>query len=143
MNEDQLQAACVRKFSELFPEEYRKLWAVKNRTLSEKDGMTQRAMGLKRGVSDLMLNRFGAICGIELKIEGNKHPDYHIKEQYEWGLSIPEYYIVSSVEAFLKVIYNETKQQFPGLYTMQHIEELLLSQKTKNIKIQWNKIEIK
>lgn len=107
-NEKQLQAAMVVKFRELYPEKKLKLWSTRNTTFSPKDGMTQKAMGMVAGVSDLMFFEDGILRAIEVKFPGQKHSVKHIKQQYEWGLSIVDnggsWSICTSVDSFINSI---------------------------------------
>jgi hypothetical protein len=54
MSESKLQSEMVISFSQQRPDEKGLLWATGNRTLSQRDGQKQKAMGLFAGVSDLI-----------------------------------------------------------------------------------------
>lgn len=109
MKESTLQSKMVVDFSQKRPNEKGLLWATGNRTLSERDGMKQKAMGLVAGVSDLIYFKNGIFVGIEVKVKGSKHSKSHIKKQLEWGLKIEqnggEWYIVTSLDGFWGVIH--------------------------------------
>jgi len=126
--EAKLQSQMAVEHSQQRPEENGLLWATLNRTLSIRDGQKQKAMGLKRGVSDLIYYKFGILYGIEVKFPGNKHDLDHIKQQYEWGLSIAKhgghYFIVTTLEAFWAVINGEV-DQVRGLYHLADIKKLI------------------
>lgn len=125
VNEKQLQAAIVRKFSELWPEKDGQLFAVRNTTFSGKDGATQKALGMKAGVSDLIFFEAGQIVGIEIKFPGKKHERNHIIKQIAFGETLEknggEYFIVTSVEAFISVI--EGGEIGAGVYALDMIKE--------------------
>lgn len=108
MKESLLQSKIVIDFSQKRPEEKGLIWATGNRTLSERDGMKQKAMGLIAGVSDLIYFKNGIFIGIEIKVKGSKHKKSHVQQQLNWGLKIEEnggeWYIVTSLESFWAVI---------------------------------------
>jgi len=129
-NEKQLQAACVIEFSQRHPEKAGQLWSVRNNTFSIRDGNTQKAMGMRKGVADLNFFEDGVLIGIEIKLPGSWHSREHILDQYIWGETITkeggEYYMVTSVEGFLRVIEGgNIESDCPGVYTLREIKELL------------------
>ena len=81
MNEEaKLQSQMVIEFSQKRPNERGLLWATLNRTLSIRDGQTQLAMGLQKGVSDLIYFK-NQMAAIEVKAPGAKHKADHIRSQ--------------------------------------------------------------
>ena len=126
--EDQLQAKIVLDFSQKRPEDKGCLWSVPNRTLSQRDGQKQVAMGLVKGVSDLIYFKEGRFVGIELKLIGKTHKKTHVQKQLDWGKKIEseggEYYIVTSIEGFWEVI-NQLPFPMDDVYTTKQIEELI------------------
>ena len=129
MNEKQLQSKIVIQFSQNYPERYGSLWANVNRTLSERDGQTQKAMGLFKGVSDLIYFYNGRFVGLEVKVTGKTHETSHIKKQIEWGETIVrnegEYYFITSYEDLIKVLNFEKPK-----YTIEVVNELIINKKT-------------
>jgi hypothetical protein len=126
--EAKLQSEMVIDHSQQRPGEKFLLWATLNRTLSQRDGQKQKAMGLKKGVSDLIYHKDGVLIGIEVKYPGEKHATDHVKNQMNWGKSIIDnggrYFIVTTVEAFWAVIKNEI-DCVPGLYHIKDIEKVV------------------
>ena len=108
MSEKKLQAEIVISFSQQRPEEKGNLWSTRNTTFSERDGQTQKAMGMIAGVSDLIYYRGGRFVGIEIKKRGSSHNSKHVYQQVKWGELIEdaggEWYIVRSLDEFWEVI---------------------------------------
>jgi len=131
MNEKQLQAKMIMTFSQLYPNDKGLLFAVNNEANSDKQAMTFKALGVVRGVSDLIYCLDGKLIGIEVKYSGRKHSRAHIMNQYQWGMRIQlsggDYYIVSSLEAFLSVIEGNINNQ---VYTLDKIYALLKDSKS-------------
>lgn len=132
-NEKQLQAACVIKFRELYPELKNSLWSVRNATFSQRDGMTQRALGMLAGVSDLQFFFRGRFVCLEIKLPGSLHSADHVRRQLSYGKHISEqggsYYIIRSVDAFMTIINNEGRND--DVLGINEIENLLIESKTK------------
>lgn len=130
MNEKQLQAKIVMDFSHKMPEERGSLWSTRNTTFSERDGQTQKAMGMIAGVSDLILYFEKRFVGIEIKVRGSSHKSKHVGQQLRWGEKIidagGEWYIVTTLEEFWDVV-NKIKPE----YTSQKVREMLENGKTK------------
>ena len=130
-NEKQLQSAMVMKFSQTYPEKNGQLFSVRNTTFSVRDGQTQKAMGMKRGVSDLVFYGQGNMTGIEVKLEGSRHEHEHVTTQYTWGETIiregGEYFIATSVEGFMSII--EGGELHPDVITLEMLKEKLDTEK--------------
>jgi len=123
MNEKQLQAMIVMDFSQMRPEEKGNLWSTRNTTLSERDGQTQKAMGMVAGVSDLIYYRDNRFVAIELKVVGTSHNSKHVGKQIKWGEKMidagGEWYIVTSLSEFWDVINGkDVKYTFPVVSRM-------------------------
>jgi hypothetical protein len=87
-NEDHLQVACVKAFSERYPERRGRLFA----TFQNPSDITQTniwiAMGLIPGVSDLIyIDHQFRIVAIELKQIGKRHSSDHLIRQCNWMLA--------------------------------------------------------
>ena len=125
-NEKQLQASMVMKFSQTYPERDGHLFAVRNTTFSVKDGNTQKAIGMKSGVSDLIFNDQNMIC-IEVKFPGSKHNKSHIINQYEWGVKQEsaggEYFIATSVSGFMSII--KGGELDPDVITLDKLKDMI------------------
>ena len=108
MNEKQLQAKIVIDFSHQNPHERVMLWSTLNRTLSQKDGTTQLAMGLIKGVSDLLYFKRGVLYCFEIKQKGKRHSVEHVKRQMDWGRMMEsqgaKFYIITSLEGFWSAV---------------------------------------
>jgi hypothetical protein len=130
MSEKKLQSKIVMDFSQKRPHENGLLWSTRNITLSEKDGMTQRAMGMVPGVADLIYFKNGILLCIEIKEPGSRHSSAHIERQLSWGKKITaqggRYGIVTSVDSFWCLLENVTNCE---VYTIEKIESLLNTNK--------------
>ena len=108
MTESKLQSEMVISFSQQRPDERGLLWATVNRTLSERDGQKQKAMGLFAGVSDLIYFKKNHLVCIEVKLPGSKHSKKHVQRQLDWGVKIElnngTYVIVRSLDEFWAAI---------------------------------------
>lgn len=131
MKEEIIQSKIVIDFSQKRPDLNGCLWSVPNRTLSLKDAMKQRSMGLIKGVSDLHLLFHGRFIGIEIKAPGKRHKKEHIQSQWNWGRTIikngGEWYIVTSVDGFWSAILTRGEQQ--GFYSHRQVTKMLLESK--------------
>ena len=130
MSESKLQSEMVIEFSQEMPQERGKLWATLNRTLSIKDGMKQKGMGLIEGVSDLIYYDT-ILVGIEVKSPGTIHKKTHIEKQLKWGLKIEAsggmYFIVTNLKGFWDAINKKDTEN--NLNTRQ-IKELINKSKS-------------
>tara|TARA_R110001632_G_scaffold229939_1_gene366845 strand:- start:962 stop:1384 length:423 start_codon:yes stop_codon:yes gene_type:complete len=128
--EEKLQSEIVIDFSQQHPELYQMgcLYSTLNRTLSVRDGMKQKAMGLVAGVSDLTYHYDNRLVFIELKQPGRPHKSAHIHKQVEWGanryLNGAEYYICTSVKGFYDIIHQK-EMKVPDVYSMREVKKLL------------------
>ncbi|KKQ04449.1 MAG: hypothetical protein US15_C0055G0006 [Candidatus Moranbacteria bacterium GW2011_GWF1_36_4] len=129
MNESQLQSQCVVYFSQNQLPGI--LWATGNRSLSMKDGISQKSRGLKRGIPDLFLFRNWKLIGIELKLKGSVHNKQHIEEQYNIGLELikngGEYYMLTSLDSFISLV--QFRNVIDGCLTICDIAKLLETSK--------------
>lgn len=135
INEKQLQAACVVKFRELWPERKNSLWLVRNLSMSGRDGMSQRAQGMRPGVADLSYFFRGEFTGIELKLPGKSHDSQHVRQQMEYGRDIVKqggfYFIVLDLPGFLWVVEGRKGPKPEGVLSIKEIEQKLSISKTK------------
>lgn len=133
MTEAKLQSLMVADFSRKRPNEKGLLWSTRNITLSVRDGLKQKAMGMVAGVSDLFYFPSILKC-IEVKLPGSKHNKNHIQIQYDWGRKIQtqrgQYYIVTSLKGFWEVI-NDQSDFSSDVYTLNQINDLIKSSKSK------------
>lgn len=135
INEKQLQQKIVMKFSQTYPEKEGQLFSVRNTTFSGKDGATQKAMGMKAGVSDLIYFDNGDLVGIEIKFPGKAHERSHIIKQITWGETIEanggEYFIATSISGFMSIIKGEALDS--DVYTLEMIKEKMENSKSQII----------
>jgi len=131
MSEQKLQADIVRKFSERYPLSRGLLFAVNNEANSKKQAMHFKALGVRRGVSDLIYFQGGVMTCIELKYPGKKHDTNHIKEQLSWGIMITgnggRYYIVTNILSFFSII-NRNPDQY--VYTVEKLKIIIKQAKS-------------
>ena len=118
MTESQLQHQLIMWFSQSYPQFNGLLFEVNNDTYNVNHAQHRRAMGMVRGVSDLLLvsPHTGVITAIELKAPGSKHKTEHIKRQLEWGETVINAggnYIMSSdlytLQTVIKMIVEENR----------------------------------
>ena len=111
-------------FSHKMPEERGSLWSTRNTTFSERDGQTQKAMGMIAGVSDLILYFERRFVGLEVKVRGSSHSAKHVAQQLKWGDKIidagGEWYIITSVDEFWDVMNKKTPE-----YHAEKVREML------------------
>ncbi|MGB0881437.1 MAG: hypothetical protein ACPGSO_00680 [Vicingaceae bacterium] len=131
--EAQLQSKIVLDYSQNRPEEKGTLFSVANRTLSVRDGQKQKAMGLVKGVSDLIYFKGNRLVCLEIKLPGQKHKRSHIEDQLSWGEKMisegAEYYIITSLSAFWTVI-NELPFKDGGIWDCEKIKQKLKESKS-------------
>ena len=125
-NEKQLQASIFIDFSQKRPEEKGLLWSTRNQTFSAKDGMTQKAMGMVAGVSDLIYFK-ETFVGLEVKQKGKVHKSSHITQQLNWGKKITNngglWFIITSLEGFWAVLNEDFNHE--DVYSVERVEEIL------------------
>jgi hypothetical protein len=127
--EHKLQSQIVMDHSQEYPEERGMLWSTLNRTLSQRDGQKQKAMGLVAGVSDLLYNK-GKLHCLEVKYPGAPHSAAHIKAQFKWGEiqrnNGAEWFIITSVAGFWNAM---TKGHGDGVYEFEDVKKMVESGK--------------
>ena len=106
MNEKQLQSKMVVEFSQAYPEQRGRLFATFQETINAIQGSNRLALGLIRGVSDLLyVNSKGELIGIEVKCLNSKHKSSHVIEQCHWLLEVPKKgYFCTSVNMLMDII---------------------------------------
>lgn len=105
--EDRFQHEYVMFFGQTWPEHNYRLFEVNNNPKSKAHGAHRKAMGMKKNVSDLVLQRpvFGQLVGIECKAPGADWPRLKIRNQLNWGLETIKqggFYIMTSDMDLLK-----------------------------------------
>ncbi|MBE9490872.1 MAG: hypothetical protein IMY67_11300 [Bacteroidetes bacterium] len=125
--EHKLQVQMAVKFSQQRPEEKGLLWSTRNITLSVRDGQKQKAMGMIKGVADLIYYKQDDFVAIEVKYPGEKHHKNQVEIQYNWGMKITEqggyYFIVTSLEGFWSIIEGFTEHK--DVYSLKQIKDKL------------------
>ena len=108
-SEDCLQANIVRQFSNKYPERRGQLFLVDNNADNVATMGKKLALGLVKGVSDLLLSDKGAMVGIELKTLNSRHKASHVIEQAEWILKwCGRGGFCTSVEMFWDMYYGKS-----------------------------------
>jgi hypothetical protein len=79
--ESRLQYECVKWYRNLSGYPQDNLWAVFN---EGRDVNTKLSLGLRAGVSDLLLKDHRGLVGIEMKYIGETHVVTHLIRQAEW-----------------------------------------------------------
>ena len=105
--EDQFQHEYVMFFGQTWPEHYSRLFEVNNNPKNKAHGAHRKSMGMKKSVSDLILQRpiFGQLVGIECKAPDSIWPRQKILNQLNWGLETIKqggFYIMTSDMELLK-----------------------------------------
>lgn len=105
--EDRFQHEYVMFYGQTWPEHYDRLFEINNNPKNEAHGAHRKAMGMKKNVSDLILQRpeHGQMVGIELKAPGSTWPRLKIQNQLNWGLETIKqggFYIMTSDMGLLK-----------------------------------------
>ena len=103
--EQDLQKACIKWFDLQYSHQKNRLYMNYNNSHSEKMGTINKAMGVRRGVSDLTyLLSDGKACFIELKIGSGSQSEY----QKAFELMVTElgndYHIARDIYEFMAVI---------------------------------------
>ncbi len=108
--EERIQTACYVYFHNTFPEHRGLLCYNLNNSKNKIDGARNKAMGIQKGRSDLVLYWQGRAVMIEMKTPtGEQSP-----EQIEWQRKVEgqgfEYHLVRSLEEFQKIILTILKK---------------------------------
>lgn len=85
MNETQLQAAIVAKFSQKYPKKRGQLFHVPNERNHALQAMKASSLGIVPGVGDLLFFSKKFNISTELKAPGYRHKVSQIKAQIKWG----------------------------------------------------------
>lgn len=106
MSEEQLQAQCYQWFWNSYPDERQMLFHVQQSAQNRIQGSRFKAIGVTKGVSDLVLLIKGQAIFIELKLEkGTQSP-----HQIEFESKVKErgfiYCMVRSIDEFKQLIKN-------------------------------------
>lgn len=104
LSESRLQSDCFTWFHNSFPKHRQMLFHVQNKARNAIEGNKFKAMGVVKGVSDLILILPGRVIFIELKTEsGNQMPEQEAfqRKVTERG---HEYYIIRSLKEFQEFV---------------------------------------
>lgn len=82
--EDHLQQSIIVSFYDKFPETENKLIGYDGNATSGAEGAKKLGMGVRRGVSDLLLFQDGKVVAIELKTSDSRHDSSHVIEQCDF-----------------------------------------------------------
>ena len=108
--EERIQTDCYVYFHNTFPEHRGLLCYNLNNSKNKIDGARNKAMGIQKGRSDLVLYWQGSAVMIEMKTPtGEQSP-----EQIEWQRKVEEqgfeYHLARSLEEFQKIILTILKK---------------------------------
>lgn len=78
MNEERMQANCIQWFWNNYPAQRRMLFHVQQSAYNRIQGSRFKAIGVTKGVSDLVLILNGAVHFIELKLPNGVHSEEQI-----------------------------------------------------------------
>ena len=99
---------------------------VNNRSLSQRDGMTLKAMGMVRGVSDLVFVDDGKVFFLEVKMPGKRHDSDHVRNQMRWGSDMSalgnEWMILTCVSDIINVV---SSGGIGVKYTLKRVKQLM------------------
>lgn len=109
-SEDKIHTECYCWYHNTFPEHRGLLCYNLNNSKNKIDGARNKAMGIQKGRSDLVLYWQGRAVMIEMKTPtGEQSP-----EQIEWQRKVEgqgfEYHLVRSLEEFQKIILTILKK---------------------------------
>lgn len=82
--EDKLQQEIVVSFYDKFPQDNGRLIGYDANATNGAEGMKKLGMGVRRGVSDVMLFEEGKMVAIELKTSSSRHDCDHVIEQCDF-----------------------------------------------------------
>ena len=105
--EGRFQHEYVMFFGQTWPQYDGRLFEVYNNPKNQAHGAYRKAMGMKKSVSDLILQRpkYGQIAGIECKAPGSEWSRTKILAQFNWGMETIRqggFYIMTSDMELLK-----------------------------------------
>lgn len=108
-SESKLQQDCYLWYHNNYPALRGSLWMCHNNAKDARQGATLKAMGMVRGVSDLMMLYNGAFYAIELKTETGRQSEF----QKQWQEVILSqggtYVIVRSLQDFCNFVLSIIK----------------------------------
>ena len=106
MTEAQIQSECVRWFWNTYPEHRRMLFHVDNNSWNAIIGAQKKALGVVKGVSDLVLVLDGCVMFLEFKDETGVQK----VEQEDFECKVKDrghaYRVFRSVEQFKQIIWQ-------------------------------------
>jgi hypothetical protein len=115
VSEARLQADCFQWFHNSFPSQRQMLFHVQNKASSAIEGNKFKAMGVVKGISDLILILPQRVIFIELKTETGKQ----LPEQEQFQIKVQaryhEYVIIRSFKEFQQFIMG-IRHLFPQQY---------------------------
>lgn len=102
--EEQFQAQCIQWFWNTFPDERQMLFHVQQKAKNKIEGARFKAIGVVKGVSDLVLITYSRVIFIELKWDKGDQS----KEQISFEAKVKQrnhpYFVVRSLDEFKKLI---------------------------------------
>lgn len=111
--EGRLQYECIRWYRNESGYPQDNLWAVFN---EGRDVNTKLSLGLRAGVSDLLLKDHRGLVGIEMKYPGETHLVTHLIRQAEWMQNVCDRGgFCDNFEQFKKICAGESAWYDPGI----------------------------
>ena len=134
MREEKLQSDIAVAFSQQYPKKRGQLFHVSNERNNKVQAFKAVAIGIVPGVADFIFFSKKFNVAIELKVKGSRHKREHLEKQLWWGRVWESkgnvWRLCTSVEEAISCC----NKKFRGI-TLNELEELLKSVKTKTIKI--------
>ena len=103
-SEEQLQAACYQWFWNTYVSERQMLFHVQQSAWNRVTGSRFKAIGVTKGVSDLILVLHGRVVFIELKMDTGKQSDSQKEFEQKVKSRGHSYFICYSLQAFQNLI---------------------------------------
>ena len=102
--EEILQAECYKWFHNAYPASRRMLFHVDNNSYNKVIGARKKALGVVKGVSDLIFIVENAVFFLELKVDGNTQSDEQIDFMDKVMERNHEYVVIRSFDQFKSLI---------------------------------------
>lgn len=103
-SEEQLQAACYQWFWNTYPDQRQMLFHVQQSAVNRITGSRFKAIGVTKGVSDLVWVLKGAVVFIELKMPGGKQSDSQLEFEHKVVGRGHSYKVIYSLQEFQELV---------------------------------------
>lgn len=133
MSEERLQSDIVVRFSQLYPNKRGQLFHVPNERNHKVQAFKARAIGIVKGVADMIYFEKNYLIATELKVPGSRHKREQIEAQLKWAEIWEKqggiWRMCKTVEEAISCYEGN-----PSGLTIQEVKEILKNHKTKTIK---------